>query len=134
MGFAVFWGIPRLRRGSPASQKISPAPYCSFDAVIHTQESPPHKRFSLGCRSLFMRLAKHLTVLRAWFYIAMSCLVGENATCSVPALWGCESMVIRLPTAMHGSEHTPHPSPTVTWYQVPLWKETEERFGLHIDV
>ena len=40
----------------------------SFDAVIHVQESPPHKRFLrvVGCNSNFMRLAQHLTALRAW--------------------------------------------------------------------
>ena len=30
------------------------------------QKSPPHKRFLVGCSSPFMRLAEHLTVLRAW--------------------------------------------------------------------
>ena len=33
----------------------------SFDAVIHMQGSPPHKRFLAG----FMRLAECLTALRA---------------------------------------------------------------------
>ena len=37
----------------------------SFDAVIHMQANPPHKQFLVGCRSLFMRLAGHLTTLRA---------------------------------------------------------------------
>ena len=37
-----------------------------FDAVIHAQESPPHKRFSVGCISPFMRLAEHHTAIRAW--------------------------------------------------------------------
>ena len=38
----------------------------SFEAVIHTQESPPQKGLLVGCSSLFMRLARHLTALRAW--------------------------------------------------------------------
>ena len=38
----------------------------SFDAVIHMQESPPHKRFLVGCSSPFMRVDEHLTTLRAW--------------------------------------------------------------------
>ena len=38
----------------------------SFDAVINMQESPPHKRLLVGCSSPFMRLAEHLTVIRAW--------------------------------------------------------------------
>ena len=47
----------------------------SFDAVIHVQESPPHKRFLrvVGCNSNFMRLAQHLTALRAW---CKQCLPG----------------------------------------------------------
>ena len=63
----------------------------SVDAVIHTQESPPHKRFLLGCSSPFMRLAELLTALRAWLQNNV-CLVGENPTCSVPALSGCEGL------------------------------------------
>ena len=38
----------------------------SFDAVIHMQESPPHKRFLVGCSSPFTRLAEYLTALHAW--------------------------------------------------------------------
>ena len=39
----------------------------ALDAIIHNmQESPPRKRFSVGCSSTFMRLAKPLTALRAW--------------------------------------------------------------------
>ena len=30
------------------------------------QESLPHERFLGGCGSIFMRLAEHLTALRAW--------------------------------------------------------------------
>ena len=40
-----------------------PAAINSFDAVIHMQESPPQKRFLVGCSSTFMRLAQHRTAL-----------------------------------------------------------------------
>ena len=33
---------------------------------LHMQENPPQKRFSVGYSSPFMRLAQHLTTLRAW--------------------------------------------------------------------
>ena len=56
-----------------------------FDAAIHTQESPPHKRFLVGCSLPSMRLAENLANR---FALGASdvCLVGENPTCSVPAL------------------------------------------------
>ena len=38
----------------------------SLDAVINMQETPPQKRFVVGCSSPFVRLAEHLTALRAW--------------------------------------------------------------------
>ena len=38
-----------------------------FDAVIRVQESPLYKRFLLTSSSPFVRLAKHLTALRAWY-------------------------------------------------------------------
>ena len=38
----------------------------SFHAVIHMRGSSPHERFLAGCSSPFMRLAEHLTALRAW--------------------------------------------------------------------
>ena len=63
----------------------------SFDAIIHTQESPPHKRFWAGCSSPFMRLAEHLTALLA-LGASDVCLVGENPTYSAPALQGCEGL------------------------------------------
>ena len=37
----------------------------SFDAVIHSQECPSHKRFLVGCSSPFMRLPQHLPGLQA---------------------------------------------------------------------
>ena len=44
-----------------------------FDAVIHMQESPPHKRILVGCSSPSMRLAEHLAARFALgAYIAMS--------------------------------------------------------------
>ena len=38
----------------------------SSDAVIHMQGNPPQKRILVGCSSPFMRLAEHITALRAW--------------------------------------------------------------------
>ena len=38
----------------------------SFDAFIHMQESPPHKRFLVGYSSPVMRLPEYVTALRAW--------------------------------------------------------------------
>ena len=64
---------------------------CAFDAAIHTQASPPRKRFSLGCNSPFMRLAEYLTaVLR--LVPAMSAWSAKNTTCSVPPLYKCEGL------------------------------------------
>ena len=40
----------------------------------HPYSSPPHKRFLVGCSSPFMRLAEHLTALRAW---CKQCLLGR---------------------------------------------------------
>ena len=38
------------------------------------QENPPQKRFLVGCSSPFMRLAQHLTALRAWCKQCNVCL------------------------------------------------------------
>ena len=88
IGSRSFCGKAPMRqfRGKPIA--VSGSGYTgkqinSFNAVIHMQESPPHKRFSVGCSSPFLRLAEHLTALRAWCNV---CPVGENPTCSVPAL------------------------------------------------
>ena len=54
------------------------------------QKVLPHRWFLLGCSSPFLRLAQHLTALRAWckkFF-----LVNESPMCSVPALQGCEGL------------------------------------------
>ena len=53
------------------------------------KKSPPHKRFSVGCSSPFMRQAQN-TSLRFALGANSDCLMRENQTCSVPALWGCE--------------------------------------------
>ena len=80
-----------LEVATPEKKKKSKKKKKHLDAVIHTQESPLHKRFLVGCSSPFMRLAEHLAItLRAWYYASDVCLVGENPTCSVPALQGCE--------------------------------------------
>ena len=72
-----------LEVATPESKSIS------LDAVIHMQESPPHKRLFLvpGRMQLspFMRLAS--TSRRFALGGASDVyLVGENPTCSVPAL------------------------------------------------
>ena len=62
-----------------AGNQINP-----FDAVIHKQESSPHKRFFVGCSSLFSRPA---SISRRFALGASNvCLVGEDPRCSVPAL------------------------------------------------
>ena len=43
------------------------------DTVIHMQENPSQKRFLTGRSSPFVRLAEHLTALRAW---CKQCLPG----------------------------------------------------------
>ena len=43
-----------------------PPPLIKCDAIMHVQESPPHKRFLVGCSPPSMRLAEHITALRAW--------------------------------------------------------------------
>ena len=56
----------------------------SFDTVIHMQESPPHKRFLVGCSS---PCNSPNTLRRFALGASDVCLVGENPTCSAPALW-----------------------------------------------
>ena len=53
---------------------------------------PSYERFSEGCSSPSMRLAEHLA---RRFALGGSnvCLVGENPTCSAPALEGCEDIL-----------------------------------------
>ena len=80
----------------------------SFEAVIHTQESPPQKRFLVGCGSPLMRLAQHLTFCFALDTNNICCLVGDNPTCSVPALSGCEGLW-SYDTAMHDTSTPPSP-------------------------
>ena len=65
-----------------------------FDAVTHMQDGPPHNRFLVP-----MQLAhpacdspNTLTALRSRLVASNICLVGENPTCSVPALQGCEGL------------------------------------------
>ena len=78
----------------------SPPP--PFDAVIHVQESPPYKRFLVGCSSPFMRLAEHLTALRAW----------SVNTLRAPSLHYKEARVDgHTTTAMHDLNEYPPPPP-----------------------
>ena len=52
----------------------SPRYVNSLDAVIHMQESPPQKQFSVGCSSAFMRRSQHLMAPDAW---CNQCLPGR---------------------------------------------------------
>ena len=83
-----------------------------FDAVIHVQESPPYKRFLVGCSSPFMRLAEHLTALRAW----------SVNTLRAPSLHYKEARVDgHTTTAMHDLNEYPPPAPppSVCSYSLP---------------
>ena len=63
------------------------------------QESPPHKRFVVGCSSPFMRLAQHLKALRAW--CKQGCLVGKKSDALRPGILVMRgSMTIRLQPCM----------------------------------
>ena len=80
-----FHGNPIAVSGSDHTRKNCQ----SIDAAIHMRENPSQTRFLEGCSSSFMRLAQHLT-FRFALGASNAFLVGENPTCSVPALWGCE--------------------------------------------
>ena len=77
---------------------------------IYSDDQPP---IAYQLRSSPVRRpTAHLTALRAW---CTRCLpvVGENPTCSVPALWECEghtAMVSRLRTATHEMSTPPPPT------------------------
>ena len=62
----------------------APPPQHGRDARAY---DPPHKSFLVGCISPFMRLAEY-TSRRFAIGARDVGLVGENPTCSVPALWG----------------------------------------------
>ena len=72
----------------------------SFDSVIHMQESPPHKRFLVGCSSPLMRFAEHFTAhgtSRLVLYGASdACLLGKKPDVLLPGIAGMRgSMVLR---------------------------------------
>ena len=78
----------------------------SFDAVIHTPERPPLKRFlvSIGCSSPVMR---HRTVLRAW---CKQCLRGRSKTRRAPSRHYRDARVYgHTATAMHGNPRRAKP-------------------------
>ena len=52
--------------GDTFTQHVLKLPLPPFDAAIQMQESPPHKRFFVGCSSPFVRYAERLTTLRSW--------------------------------------------------------------------
>ena len=70
----------------------------------HPCASPPHKRFIVGCGSLFMPLARHLTALRSW---CKQCLSGRLKTRRAPSRH-CRGARIygHTTTAMHNIEYT----------------------------
>ena len=78
----------RQLRPAGKQQKISAfdGGICVSKKVRTRCRSPPCKRFLVGCSSTFMRLAEHLTALASRVAQVNVCLVGENTTCSVPAL------------------------------------------------
>ena len=82
--------LARTRAYTRREKSTTPSrPPNSLGAVIHMQVRL--KRDSLvGCSPPFMRLAEHLTALG----VSNVCLVGENSTCSVPALQGCQSLMV----------------------------------------
>ena len=85
----------------------NPFPCTSLEAIINTRyASLPYKRFLVGCSAPFMRLAQHLTALRAWCK-QCSCLVGKSPTCSVLALQGFEGIWSYDYTAMHDMSTPP---------------------------
>ena len=86
----------------------------SFDTAIHMQESPPHKRFSAGCSSPFMRLAEHLT-RRFVFSASNACLIGKQPHALRPVIVGMRgSVVYDYGHAWH--EYSPPPSPSAFRY------------------
>ena len=98
--FVVFATIDsKTRSPSPPQRSIG----CSltrkqineFNTAIHTQESPPHKWFLVGCSSPVKRLAKHLTTPCAW---CKQCLPGRPKPDVLhPGIAGMRgSMIIRL--------------------------------------
>ena len=68
---------PEKKRNSLALSSISK----KIDKMCRR---PSYERFLEECSSPFMRLAEHLTLLRAWCKQHV-CLDDENPTCSVPA-------------------------------------------------
>ena len=79
----------------------------SFDAVIHMQE-----RFLLGCISPFMPSCDSPnTSQRFALGEGDVCLVGQNPTCSVPALQGCEGLR-SYDHSIERHEYTPYSPPS----------------------
>ena len=74
-------------------------------------ESPPHKRFSAGCSSPFMRLVGLLTVLHAWCKQAISAWsVKTRRASSRQYTYGCEGIwSYDYSKVMHDMSTPPHP-------------------------
>ena len=73
--------------------------------------------FLEGCSSPFMRLAEHLTALRAWCKQCLP-LVGENPTCSMSRHGRDARVYGHTTTAMH--EYRAHPPFSVGRYSPPF--------------
>ena len=77
----------------------------------HPYASPLHKRFLVGCSSPFMRLAKHLTALRAW---CKQMSAWSAKTRRAPSRHCRDARVYgHTTTAMHDNDYTPPPPPDV---------------------
>ena len=81
------------------------------------QESPPQKRLLVMCSSPFMRLAQHITALRAWCYCGSVWSVKPRRA---PSRHCRDARVYdRVNTIMHGMS-TPHPRPHGLPYCLPV--------------
>ena len=77
----------------------------AFHAAIHMQESLPQKQSLVGCTSPSMRLAQHLTALRAW---CRQSLPGRKKTDILhPGIWDARVLWSDRGHAWH--EYTPPP-------------------------
>ena len=75
----------------------------AFHAAIHMQESLPQKQSLVGCTSPSMRLAQHLTALRAW---CRQSLPGRKKTDTLhPGIWDARVLWSDRGHAWH--EYTP---------------------------
>ena len=126
-----------LSQSPPQPHTLSPLPAVSgsshtrkktikFGVVIHMQESPPQKRFFVGCSSPFMRLAQHLTALRGWW--KQSLPHRRKPDVLRPSIVECEGLLQgNTTTAMHDlSTH-----PDTAWHQRPCTPSVSSASCVH---